>query len=208
MSENNEQPPLVYSPVDGHKLTTGYVAADQYRWPRAVWRINPWTGTPRHQKDIASDPQGLLTWPDAQKALDSDPHGTLSWSDAWRPMGVASKTFGQLEGTGVQLLAGGGYGESVRQGAAPLADIRTTLNERGTRYGPFKGHADVTQQLKRVIFGFRPGLRLEPDQREALEMIAHKIGRIVNGDPDYADSWVDIAGYAQLVADRLNGKVT
>jgi hypothetical protein len=34
-------------------------------------------------------------------------------------------------------------------------------------------------------------------------MIAHKIGRILNGDPNYADSWIDIAGYAQLVADRL-----
>lgn len=34
-------------------------------------------------------------------------------------------------------------------------------------------------------------------------MIAHKIGRILNGDPNYADSWIDIAGYAKLVADRL-----
>jgi len=41
------------------------------------------------------------------------------------------------------------------------------------------------------------------DQDEALDMIAHKIGRIVNGDPDYEDSWRDIAGYATLVADRL-----
>jgi hypothetical protein len=47
-------------------------------------------------------------------------------------------------------------------------------------------------------------MELMPDQREALEMIAHKIARIVNGDPNYADSWLDIAGYAQLVADRLN----
>lgn len=45
----------------------------------------------------------------------------------------------------------------------------------------------------------------QADAVEALEMIAHKIGRILNGDPGYADSWVDIAGYAQLVADRLNG---
>ena len=33
---------------------------------------------------------------------------------------------------------------------------------------------------------------------EALEMIAHKIARILSGDADYADNWVDIAGYAQL----------
>jgi hypothetical protein len=48
-------------------------------------------------------------------------------------------------------------------------------------------------------------LTLADDQQEALDMICHKIGRIINGDPDYADSWHDIAGYAQLVADRLNG---
>ena len=45
---------------------------------------------------------------------------------------------------------------------------------------------------------------LEDDQREALDIIFHKIGRIINGDPDYADSWHDIACYAQLVGDRLN----
>jgi hypothetical protein len=43
------------------------------------------------------------------------------------------------------------------------------------------------------------------DQWEALEMIVHKIGRIVNGNPDVVDHWVDIAGYAKLVSDRLQG---
>lgn len=51
------------------------------------------------------------------------------------------------------------------------------------------------------------GKDLADDQYEALDMIAHKIARIINGDPDYADSWDDIAGYAKLVADRLQGKV-
>jgi hypothetical protein len=89
--------------------------------------------------------------------------------------------------------------------AHPLT-VDEVLTERGKRYGLFKDHANVTQQLKGVMFGFNPSLRLENDQKEALEMIAHKIGRIINGDPDYADSWVDIAGYAKLVADRLEGK--
>lgn len=81
--------------------------------------------------------------------------------------------------------------------------IHETLAERGKRYGDFAGHADITQALK-FVMGQRPGWgKLTPDQREALEMIVHKIGRILNGDPNWADSWVDIAGYAQLVADRL-----
>jgi hypothetical protein len=84
-------------------------------------------------------------------------------------------------------------------------NITATLNERGKRYGKFTGHAEITQAIKSVMFNSRSDLVLASDQREALEMIAHKIGRIINGDPDYADSWVDIAGYAQLVADRLNG---
>jgi len=44
----------------------------------------------------------------------------------------------------------------------------------------------------------------EADMREALEMILHKIARILNGNPNYADSWQDIAGYAQLIVKRLN----
>ena len=88
-------------------------------------------------------------------------------------------------------------------------DINQTLNERGSRYGIFVGHAKVTQQLKTVIQYalVERDKRLVDDQQEALDMICHKIGRIVNGDPDYADSWIDIAGYAKLVADRLEGKV-
>lgn len=90
----------------------------------------------------------------------------------------------------------------------PVAtSLDTTLAERGKRYGVFKHHAQVTQDLKVVIENRlkAKGARLDADQKEAIDMIFHKIGRIVNGDPNYADSWIDIAGYAQLVADRLNG---
>tara|TARA_R110000823_G_scaffold65369_2_gene153403 strand:+ start:443 stop:715 length:273 start_codon:yes stop_codon:yes gene_type:complete len=81
------------------------------------------------------------------------------------------------------------------------------LEERGKRYGKFRDHAAISQTLKSFI-----NVNLEVqnkslavDQQEALDMICHKIARIVNGDPDYADSWIDIAGYAQLVSDRLKG---
>ena len=88
-----------------------------------------------------------------------------------------------------------------------MTDITTTLTERGNRYGKFTGHAEVTQMLKTVIASAltKRNKTLAPDQQESLEMICHKIGRIVNGDADYDDSWVDIAGYAKLVADRLQG---
>jgi len=84
-----------------------------------------------------------------------------------------------------------------------MTEINEVLAERGARYGKFTGHAAVTQGIKSVMFNTRGDLVLTADQREALEMIAHKIGRIINGDPNYADSWTDIAGYATLVANRL-----
>jgi len=39
-----------------------------------------------------------------------------------------------------------------------------------------------------------------------LQMVQHKIARVLNGDPTYADNFVDIAGYAKLVADELEKK--
>jgi len=85
--------------------------------------------------------------------------------------------------------------------------ITDTLTERGKRYGSFIGHADITMRLKRQMAKPPNWDYLADDQIEALHMIAHKIGRILNGDPNYDDSWVDIAGYAKLVADRLQGVV-
>lgn len=82
-------------------------------------------------------------------------------------------------------------------------DIDAVLAERGNRYGEFNRHAILTQGIKEIIREGMSFTKMDDDMIEALDMIAHKIGRIANGDPHYADSWVDIAGYAKLVADRL-----
>lgn len=86
-----------------------------------------------------------------------------------------------------------------------MTDINATLEERGARYGKFVQHAAATQHIK-DIFRLFDYSDYAADQQEALDMIAHKIGRILAGDPNYADSWVDIAGYATLVANRLSGE--
>lgn len=86
-----------------------------------------------------------------------------------------------------------------------MTDIKQTLNERGKRYGSFKGHAEVSQRLKAVVqeeLDAR-GKLLSPVQQEAVDMILHKLARIVNGDANYIDSWRDIVGYTQLVVDEL-----
>lgn len=87
-----------------------------------------------------------------------------------------------------------------------MTAVNKTLAERGERYGSFVGHAKITQGLKEVAATGNWN-RLSDSQKEALEMIFHKIGRILNGDPNYADSWHDIAGYASLIDQELSGNL-
>lgn len=78
------------------------------------------------------------------------------------------------------------------------------VTERGKTHGRFKDHSSCTQDLKSVIKahlemrGKRNQSCLSDQQIEALEMIAHKIGRIIAGNPDFDDHWQDIAGYAHI----------
>ena len=92
---------------------------------------------------------------------------------------------------------------SARRYDAPSID--TILAERGKTYGDFKDGAEIIQQLKSIAHGTENWYGMEALQREALDMIFSKIGRILNGDPNHTDSWHDIIGYAKLVEDRLNG---
>jgi hypothetical protein len=82
--------------------------------------------------------------------------------------------------------------------------IEKTLEERGSRYGVFEEHARITQNIKNAMKDSPNWGGLSIDKREALEMVAHKIGRILNGDPEYKDSWVDIEGYVHLVSSTLS----
>lgn len=86
-----------------------------------------------------------------------------------------------------------------------MTDIDTILADRARTHGDFHDHASCTQQLKECMKGTRPeGWRaLDECQKEALEMIVHKIGRIIAGNPNEPDHWDDIAGYARLISNRL-----
>lgn len=84
-------------------------------------------------------------------------------------------------------------------------EIAQVLEERGKRYGSFVTNGAISQELKQVVAKWDTG-KLKPMQVEALDMIMQKIARILNGDPNYTDSWVDIAGYAQLIVNELEKK--
>jgi transposase len=87
--------------------------------------------------------------------------------------------------------------------------VDATLDARAVTYGKFIEGAEVIQMLKRVVQNALSNRDkvLAHDQSESIDMILHKLGRIINGNPDVVDHWLDIAGYAKLVADRLEGRV-
>ena len=84
-----------------------------------------------------------------------------------------------------------------------MTDVKQILTDHEEIYGKFTDLSAIAQALKDAYRVWPNWGKLKQDQREALDMIAVKIGRIMNGNPNYPDSWVDIAGYAMLVADRL-----
>ena len=83
------------------------------------------------------------------------------------------------------------------------SSLGSVLQQRGSRYGEFISNANVSQDLKCIMEQSTNWNNMDNDMREALHMIAHKISRILEGDYSYDDSWVDIAGYSTLVAERL-----
>ena len=89
-----------------------------------------------------------------------------------------------------------------------VSGVGNILDARAEQYGSFMQSADTVIRIKGIMHNAvaRNALHLYPDQLQALDMIATKISRIVHGNPNHLDSWIDIAGYATLVADRLQGK--
>ncbi len=81
------------------------------------------------------------------------------------------------------------------------------LNARAKQYGTFDRQAYIVAELMRTMQRSPNWSRLADDQYLALVQIATKLSRILNGSPNHIDSWADIAGYAQLVAERLQGRV-
>lgn len=88
------------------------------------------------------------------------------------------------------------------QDPSPTA-LDLTLNERGANYGDYDNMAYVAQKIKDVLRGGGAWSKTSPAQRESLDLIATKMARIVCGNPNLPDSWLDIEGYAKLARERV-----
>jgi len=88
----------------------------------------------------------------------------------------------------------------------PEQGVNATLAERGARYGSFVDHAAIAEALISTAMSYPGWRKLAPDQRQSFRMFADKQARILSGDPNYSDSWHDIAGYATLIDNRLKAE--
>lgn len=73
------------------------------------------------------------------------------------------------------------------------------IAERGKTHGDWNTQSRMSQGLKNVLRS-EPALwfALPAMRREALELMAVKMSRIVCGDDDHPDHWDDISGYSGL----------
>jgi len=81
--------------------------------------------------------------------------------------------------------------------------VEQILAQRGPIHGDFTDNARISQMLKDSLRNQHGWGNLNDVQREALDMISHKISRALAGNPDFKDHWDDIAGYAKLVSQRI-----
>ena len=91
-------------------------------------------------------------------------------------------------------------------GAGATPSIGDIIKERETTHGDFEMKAIFIQEIMEDISGLYVWKNMPADQKEAIHMIISKLSRIIYGNPNHADHWIDIAGYAKLVSDRLEDK--
>ena len=77
--------------------------------------------------------------------------------------------------------------------------IDATLADQEARHGSFPDQCETASALKALLHASKRWRTMTPVQREALDMIAVKLARICNGNPDDVDHWHDLQGYARLV---------
>lgn len=85
-----------------------------------------------------------------------------------------------------------------------MTDVHEILDERQNQYGSFENVALYTELVNKVLSNNTEN-RTDA-MNMAIYMIASKLARIASGNPNHKDSWVDIAGYAQLIVNILESE--
>jgi hypothetical protein len=83
--------------------------------------------------------------------------------------------------------------------------VNDTLNQRESTHGNFLDNAKCAQALKHTCHE-HVKCALTYVQLEAVDNICQKLARILTGNPNHADNWHDIAGYALLAEKEVNDR--
>lgn len=79
-----------------------------------------------------------------------------------------------------------------------MADLTAILEERGAKYGNWTDECNMIHDVMATFGGGGGYASMNNGQKEAFRRIVGKLARLANGDPNHDDSWIDVAGYAQL----------
>ncbi len=170
-------------------------------------KVNPYKYKTKAEGILAMLNEGMSTKEITQRMAVSPSYvHTLKKKMAHRAENVLELTEDMKE---VLHKASQGSGKDAPPAAeeAKADEVDTVLNARADQYGSFMQSADTAIRVKGIMHNAiaRNDANLFPDQILAIDMHAEKLRRIVNGNASHRDSWLDIAGYAKLVADRLGG---
>lgn len=85
-----------------------------------------------------------------------------------------------------------------------MTEVNNLLSEREKTHGQFIEVSQIAQNLKSIIRWGRNWNDLTSTQKEALDMICNKMGRLLSGNPRFEDHSDDIVGYAVLLRRAVN----
>lgn len=83
-------------------------------------------------------------------------------------------------------------------------DTNELLTQRNRTHGDYREQSRITQEFKRLMRDTPNWRGLSDSEKDSLEMVAVKVGRILAGNPHFKDHWDDIAGYAKLIANQIS----
>lgn len=83
-----------------------------------------------------------------------------------------------------------------------MSNLDKTLDDRGKDYGDYKEQWKLSQALKRLVH--QPNMNTMAV--EALDMIMLKISRLVHGNSEKVDTWLDIEGYARIARQHMESR--
>ena len=87
-----------------------------------------------------------------------------------------------------------------------MTDIQSILAARKKTHGSFEVSSYTSQVLKDAMRDSPNWDELDMDQKECLDMVAHKLARILCGNPNEQEHYIDVIGYCTLVLNRLKAE--